>query len=195
MDELAFEMEAGNRSVDGKDVLTSLFAIVTQRPNCPVLCADEEVEDTVLHQGDGTDTTGLQRKFRDDFQPRKGENQYVTCGRANSSRIHGTHGSTECEEDGWQVVQSRAGWSSIDGFPDDAAVVHRDQCAVVGCQTADDGSLLHMFHESLEVHLGFGHPWAEGESEMAAMVNTIAMRVVRRGQYMSSFLFSFFHLR
>ena len=143
-------------------MLTSLFAIVAQRPNCTVLCADEEVEYTVLYQGDGTNTAGLQCKFRDDFQPRKGEDQYVTCGSTNSSRIHGTHGSTKCEEDGWQVVQGRAGWPSIDGFPDDAAVVHGDQCAVVGCQTADDGSLLHMPHETLEVQIGFAHPPGEG---------------------------------
>ena len=143
-------------------MLTSLFAIVAQRPNCTVLCADEEVEDTVLYQGDGTDTTGLQRKFRNDLQPREGEDQYVTCGRTNCSCIHGTHGSTECEEDGWQVVQGRAGWPSVDWFPNDAAVVHSDQCAVVGRQTADDGSLLHMLHESLEVHLGFAHPSGDG---------------------------------
>ena len=136
-----------------KDVLTSLFAIVAQRPNCTVLCADEEVEDAVLYQGDGTDTTGLQRKFRHDLQPREVRTSTSPAAVPTAAASTGPKGPRSARRTvGRSSKVVRVGLPSI-GFQTTLPSFIATNVPSLVVKLRDDGSLLHMLHESLEVHL------------------------------------------
>ena len=158
VDEFAFQVEARNRTVDGKDVLASFCAGVAQRPHRTVLGSNQEVKGTVFDKRDGTNPTRLQGEFGHHFQSGKREHEHVASSGTHGSRIHGAHGAAKGQQNGGQIIQRRSRRSAFEGFPSDAPVVHRNERTVTGGKAADDGSLLHDTQEPLKVDFGFAHP-------------------------------------
>ena len=95
-------------------------------------------------------------------------------------RVNLPHGTAEREKHRRKAFQFGSLGSSVNGFPGDGPVVHGDKKAVGSRQTSHDVALVHAPTGEQGVEGCCAHPWTEGKSEP---------------QYMSSFLFSFFHLR
>ena len=129
MDEFAFKMQTGNRTVDAEHEFTPGGSVITNRPHFAVLGADEKVKLAFVDQRDGTDATRGQREFSDRLQARKRYDEHLAAGSTNRCSINGPHRTAQGEQDGWQSIEMEALCTAFKRFPGNQTVIHGEKCA------------------------------------------------------------------
>ena len=145
-----------------------------------MLRTDKKVEAALINQRQCPYASRIEGELRNGFQTGYGQDDDISVGASDGRCVNGAHWPAHGEKNCRQPLEFGSHRSAFTWFPRDNTVVHGDQCAVVCRETSDNCTLIHGVNEVLEVHLTFSHPTGESESEH---------------QYISSFLFSFFHFR